>query len=695
MKRLARHFGLIVGALLVGSAITGATGIYGLRRLDASLSAVVSVDMPRLMTITDIRKQVRSLVVAENAYILELDPVKAAAITDDLHKGRVAVGELFKKYEPYLLSEDADKLRGLRDAVAEWTSLDDQVLALVGAQKRAEATSLSKSHSKQWETLIKGLIANADKHLAVTSKATSAVAFASQLTVVIAFSVSTLLGLIAGVLIYRAIRRMVGEIVSLKDRLLEANEGLEQTVQERTRTIRAILDHVSFGFFLVGRDLRITEGHTRSLSALLGREQLAGERAADCLGFPGARGDDFDMRVSQIFDDILPEELSCDQVPARVVRGGQILRIHASAVRGPNGEIHQVLFGVSDVTTLEVAERTNRESQTLLRALKDPEPFRRFVADLSDRFGSVREAVEVSDESRARRELHTIKGNASCYGLVELASSAHVVEETDRIELPPVIELEDEFSRFLRSHVDLLGIEPGKAQREVYRIDSEELGEIEAVLASARDLGAVRDELAARLDRIRWQPAGRLVGPLGAQVESLGQRLGKEVALHVRGGDTSVVPASVMPIVSLLPHMVRNAVDHGLEAPAERGDKPRCGKLEIEFSDVGSAWRIAVRDDGRGIDVERLREVAVKRGVVASDAQLSHDQLCALIFAPKMSTAEVVTDVSGRGEGMAAVAEAVKQVGGSISVTTTPGSGTTIAIDVPKPPQRSAMAAAA
>ncbi len=694
MKKLSRQFGLVVGALLVSSAVTCFAGLYGLHRLDGSLTAVISVDMPRLMTITDLRKRIRMMVVAEGDHLLEADPQKAAGIAKEIAKGRATVDELFVKYEPYLLPEDTAKLGALRADVADWGRIDTQVLALSTERRTAEATALSRTHSKAWEGIIKQLIDNADRHLAATAKASSVVSRTAQVTVVAVFALSALLGLIAGVLIYRAIRAMVSRILSLNEQVSAANDGLERTVEERTRTIRAILDHVSFGFFLVDRELRVTDGYTRSLSHLLGRERIAGEPVTDCLGFTGGNADHFTMCVSQIFDDLLPEELSCDQVPSRVVRDGRTLRIQVSAVRDEVGEVRQLLFGISDVTDLETAERSNRESQMLLRALKNPDPFRRFVSDLTERFGSAREAVQGADELRARRELHTIKGNASCYGLIELAGRVHAVEENEIIELPPVVDLEDEFSRFLQSHIDVLGIEPGKPEREVYRIDGDEVARMEAMLADADDLASLRRTLGARLDRLRWLAASRLLGPLDTQVASLGQRLGKDVALRVRGGDMSVLPAGVMPIISVLPHLVRNAIDHGIEAREARGGKPAQSTLEIAFDDDDRAWRISVTDDGRGIDVERLRAKAIDRGVIAAHDQLSHDQLCALIFQPRLSTADEVSDVSGRGEGMAAVADAVKRLDGRITVTSSAGIGTKIVIEVPKPRRQPSFAAA-
>jgi signal transduction histidine kinase len=660
--------------------------MYGLTRLDDSFEAVVSADMPRLMTITDLRRQVRVLVVAERDHLLEADPAKARAIERSIASGQGSAAELLARYEPYLLPEDAGTWRALRADIDAWAALDARVLALSHARRTAEATALSKTHSTAWEGLIKQLIGNADARLKAATTQTRSLSTTARVMLGLVFGVSVLLGLIAGLLIYRAIRRTVDEVVSLKDRLVAANEGLERTVDERTRTIRAILDHVHFGFFLVGRDLTITDGHTRSLSALLGRDRLAGERVSACLGFTADRAADFDMRVEQIFDDLLPEELNCDQVPSRVVRGDRVLRIQARAVRDAAGQVAQVLFGVSDVTELEAAERVNRENQIVLRALKDPEPFRRFVSDLNTRFGSVRDAVQADDDHRARRELHTIKGNASCYGMVELASRAHALEDHPRIELPPVLDLEAEMESFLRSNLAVLGIDPRGGEREIYRISSDELVELQRMVGEATDLDALRRALGDRLELVRWLPVGQLLGPLDAQVESLAQRRGKDVTLRVVGSDVAVLPAQVAPVIAVLPHMLRNALDHGIEPRSARGDKPAQAAIELVFRDAGDAWQIAVRDDGRGIDVDRLKARAIELGLIEPAATPSLDQLYQLIFAPRLSTAEEVSEISGRGEGMAAVAAAVAQCRGTISVRSGHNAGTTIRIAIPKPP---------
>jgi HPt (histidine-containing phosphotransfer) domain-containing protein len=681
---LGRNFGLLVATLLVGSAITGGAGVYGLQRLDASLDHVVSLDMPRLMTITDLRRRVRMMVVAEGSIIHEQDAAKAAKLENEIVGSRTAIAELVTKYEPLVLATDRESWRSLLVSIDDWIALDKKVLALAAAQRTDEAHALHQTHSKAWEALIKTLIAGADKQLAHEAAETRSTFSTARLLVIAVFAISALLGLCAGFAIYRRIRSMLREMVRLKDRLQATNESLEKTVDERTRTIRAILDNVRFGFFLVDAKHEITDGYTRSLVELLGRDDLAGRRASECLGFAGDMALEFDVHLSQIFEDILPPEVSCDQIPARIVRDGRVLRIQASVVRSPTETIAQVLFCVTDVTDLEVAERQNRETQTVLHALKNPEPFKRFIADLNTRFSSIRDAVQLEDDPRARRELHTIKGNASCYGLLDIARGAHAIEERDRIELVPVIDLEREFQAFLASNFDVLGIDGDRKREEVYRVEGASMERLEKTIEDATSLELLRAQLRAQLVEMRWILVGSMLGPLATQVETLGERLGKSVTLRVVGGELRVPPSQLGPLIAVLPHMIRNSIDHGIEDWNARGDKPAESCLVLSFEDTGSSWKVTFVDDGRGIDVETLRERAVALGLLQPTDRPAHEALCALIFTPKITTATEVTEISGRGEGMASVADAAHRLGARIVVTSVRGTGTEISFDIPK-----------
>jgi two-component system chemotaxis sensor kinase CheA len=170
-------------------------------------------------------------------------------------------------------------------------------------------------------------------------------------------------------------------------------------------------------------------------------------------------------------------------------------------------------------------------------------------------------------------------------------------------------------------------------------------------------------------------------------VRDLSSRLGKEVDLTLLGQETELDRTVVDAIGDPLVHLVRNALDHGLEPPEERvaAGKPQRGRLEISARHAGGGVVIGVTDDGRGIDPRRVARKAAERGLIAASAVDAVDaaQACELVFAPGFSTAEQMSDVSGRGVGMDAVRAKVRELGGEVTLTSAPGEGSRIEIRLP------------
>ena len=194
-------------------------------------------------------------------------------------------------------------------------------------------------------------------------------------------------------------------------------------------------------------------------------------------------------------------------------------------------------------------------------------------------------------------------------------------------------------------------------------------------------------ELQLRALDLRTTPLLRIVEPLPRMARDVAQQLGKRVEVEVRGGelelDRSILDRLSDPIV----HLLRNAVDHGIEAPEVRraAGKPESGRIDIDARREKDSIRIAVSDDGAGMDLEAVRVQAVAAGLVHRDIaeDLPAEQLAIFIFHPGFSTAKSVSEISGRGVGMDAVRATIESLGGSVEFVTEPGRGTTTTLTVP------------
>jgi two-component system, chemotaxis family, sensor kinase CheA len=192
-------------------------------------------------------------------------------------------------------------------------------------------------------------------------------------------------------------------------------------------------------------------------------------------------------------------------------------------------------------------------------------------------------------------------------------------------------------------------------------------------------------ELQESVMAVRAQPVSNVFQRMPRLVRELAETLGKEARLVLIGEDTEVDKTIIEELADPLTHMIRNAMDHGVEkgdARAAQG-KARQGTITLSAEQRGGRIVISVSDDGRGLNRERLLEKAQSRGLLRPDQRLSPDEIDALIFHPGLSTAEAVTDVSGRGVGMDVVKQNVEALGGRIMVTSEPGHGSRFTLLLP------------
>jgi two-component system chemotaxis sensor kinase CheA len=206
-----------------------------------------------------------------------------------------------------------------------------------------------------------------------------------------------------------------------------------------------------------------------------------------------------------------------------------------------------------------------------------------------------------------------------------------------------------------------------------------------AVKVGLEDLEQLSREIQDSVMAIRAQPVKSVFQRMPRLVREVADMTGKHVRLITEGEGTEVDKTVVDRLAEPITHMIRNAIDHGLEDVDGRlaAGKPKEGIIRLAALHRSGRIVIEVSDDGRGINRERVRKIAVDRGLIAADANLSNEETDNLIFLPGFSTADTVSDISGRGVGMDVVRRSIQQLGGRISIASTPGKGSVFTMSLP------------
>ena len=204
---------------------------------------------------------------------------------------------------------------------------------------------------------------------------------------------------------------------------------------------------------------------------------------------------------------------------------------------------------------------------------------------------------------------------------------------------------------------------------------------------SVQTLSMVTSELQEAIMKTRMQPIGTVFNKFPRIVRDLSRQLGKKVNLKLEGTETELDRSIIEAIKDPLTHLVRNSIDHGIELPEERVSlgKPEEGLLVMRAYHEGGQVVIEIEDDGRGIDVEKIKRKAIEKGLLdpREAERMSEKEILLLIFKPGFSTAEQVTQVSGRGVGMDVVKTNIEKLGGTIELNTMKSKGTTVRVKIP------------
>jgi len=505
------------------------------------------------------------------------------------------------------------------------------------------------------------------------------------------------------------------EIEEANDELAQLNDGLEQTVVLRTQSIRNLLDNAGQGFLSFGSDLLIHHEYSSECTRIFTRD-IHGLKFTQLISPDDAGQENFlaSLLIKLLNNnDPLFREIYLPLLPAEVIIDSNVISIEYKLIDSGNGLESYCMVILTDITNHRTLETKIEQERNLLKMVvnivlnyvdfnqttKDYTSF--CETRLQEIFNS---KATLSDKvTDIFRHIHTFKGSFGQFGLRNVVTNLHDLETQIEMLKKTIVshelsidEVQDFFAEFslltwldedITELQDILGQDFFSKDDELV-INGNKLLEIEKKIETI--LTPVECKiLIPELRKLRYKSFDLLLKSYPEYVANLANRLEKSVYVSITQEDPILVnPDRFYDFTKSLVHIFRNAVDHGLESVDERLEvgKEESGKITCSISETEKQIFLSITDDGRGIDAENLRNKAVDSGLrTIEDVKLMTDQeAIQLIFEDGLSTKEDVSDLSGRGVGLAAVLSEMNKLGGSVVVTTELGAGSEFYFCLPK-----------
>ena len=474
------------------------------------------------------------------------------------------------------------------------------------------------------------------------------------------------------------LRRLVGEIeTNAADEQLRLEKLVAARTEEvaaRNEAMRLLLDNVAEGFLMVDSAGLVGAERSRAVDEWFGppEPQITFWKYIASVDPDFAAW--FEMSWDALCDESLPMNVAVEQFPTKLETGNRHFEVAITPIL-ENGALARMLIDIRDVThrlERERGERLQREVLGLLeRALDDRSAYLGFVLEAGSLVTAIAgERLETSADTA--RAVHTLKGNCGLFGLTSLATFCHDVE-TRMLETggkPSKVDRAELAKRWQSATGALTGIFSKDAG--MHPVKRCELDGLVDAIAS----GEPRSDLLQRAMLLRLESVDARLNRLVTQGASLAARLGKQVEVSVDGGGLRFDPMAWAPFWSALAHVVSNAIDHGIETPERRAltGKPATGSIAIRAHLEDEQLVIELADDGSGIDWSRV----VERARLAGLPTATRKDLEAALVVDGFSTKMEVGEVSGRGIGLGAVRACCAALGGTMSIGSQLGSGTTV-----------------
>lgn len=517
----------------------------------------------------------------------------------------------------------------------------------------------------------------------------------------------------------QSLETMYEEVRQSRDRLEIWNQELEMKVAARTASLRNLLDHAGQGFLSFGDNLRVAGEYSAECTAIFRRE-ISGAAVAE-LFYPGDNNQQ--MFLEALFRKIFTEKDSLLRdtyftlLPDELIINESHIGVAYKYIDNPAAPGRkEIMLILTDRTQQKALETEMQEEKDILAMIV------RVVTHAGDFFTTVRQysafCLEelpyllngngpVEDKlATVFRIVHTFKGTFGQLGLRHAVKELHEMEGfltriraegnavcgedclTKLFDPYPPAKMLGWLDKDMTTLKDTLG-EAFFAQEDTLVVDGAKLLDIEEKIERLLAPAECR-QLIPALRSLRYKPFKELLQSYPEYVMTLADKYGKMIKqVVIDGGETPVDPIKYGHFAKVLGHVFRNAVIHGLETPDERlaADKDESGCIRCRITEQAGGLMVIIADDGRGIDPDRIREIAVNKGICdkQASAALADAAAIELIFADGFSGADEVDELAGRGVGLSAVKSELAKLGGSLNVDTAVGRGTEFRFFLPLP----------
>jgi signal transduction histidine kinase len=479
------------------------------------------------------------------------------------------------------------------------------------------------------------------------------------------------------------------------------------------RKVRVLVDNMRQSLFAISKNATIIEPVSRYSETIFG-SAIAGKNLFQVLykDLPNETSSGIATTLNTVFgEDEIQWDLMESHLPKKITHRDptatedRTFKIAASPIWDENQALSEILFVVEDISEFETLSKqvdTQRDEASRLSDIiqNKPELLQKFLNHLRSVIKGCLSSLQNIDPngvSRLLNELHTMKGSARLYHLSLLSEQIHN-SETELIDIKNSQSLSKEHFHKIQSELEKVGLAieayvtlfeqiygPQLLKKDDFKSSALAITKLKDVIEKLK--GNLPEDAYIKLQTaaagLNFKSVAETIQSFDSMVKEISERLSKKVQFKVEGD--ALLPADQLHSLSdCLVHLIQNSLDHGLEPPSERlaNQKSEVGELKVTVTEEQDFVKVLIADNGRGINTDKLIEIAVKRGMLDSEktTQLSKEEALNLIFLPDLSTKASATEYSGRGIGMDAVKNIIESLNGQIVVSSIPRSGSSFEI---------------